>query len=470
MSTLTAAMVETLRQAHPRLVGAQAPEDKLTEAGCAERFARLHADDVRYDHRRQRWLLWQGHRWSPDADGAITRLAITFARMWQRGAIDLEDRDRREAVVKCAIRLERRAMLQAVLDLASNLTPIADAGTWDDTPWLLGVPGGVVDLRTGTMRDGRRDDRITMSTSAAYDPEARSDRWDTAIREILPAPGLADYVQRAIGYSATGVVDQDVWFLTVGGGRNGKTTILGAARRALGDYGGELPASALDARAIGPAYDLATLPGRRFIVAAEAGDSIQLHHDRIKALSGGDGFRVADKYQRSFEFTPRCVLWLSANRRPRISDDSIATWARVRLVPFVASFAGREDRTLRSSLERDPDHQAAILAWLVRGARLYAREGLGSHEAVTTATREYEQDSDPIGEFLNEACDRDASAEVGAADLYRHYRAWADRHSLTDRERLTATAFGRRVSTLFDARRSRTGKAYLGLVQRSIGG
>src|SRR5687767_9474767 len=47
--------------------------DRLTEAGAAERFARLHGDDVRFDHRRRRWLKWEGHRWAPDADAGVTR-------------------------------------------------------------------------------------------------------------------------------------------------------------------------------------------------------------------------------------------------------------------------------------------------------------------------------------------------------------------------------------------------------------
>jgi len=31
--------------------------EPLTEAGAAERFARLHGEQVRFDHRRNRWLV-----------------------------------------------------------------------------------------------------------------------------------------------------------------------------------------------------------------------------------------------------------------------------------------------------------------------------------------------------------------------------------------------------------------------------
>jgi D5 N terminal like len=39
-----------------------------TDAGAARLFADLVGDEVRYDHARRRWLVWENHRWRPDAD------------------------------------------------------------------------------------------------------------------------------------------------------------------------------------------------------------------------------------------------------------------------------------------------------------------------------------------------------------------------------------------------------------------
>jgi phage/plasmid-associated DNA primase len=80
------------------------------------------------------------------------------------------------------------------------------------------------------------------------------------------------------------------------------------------------------------------------------------NHDRVKQL------RAANKYERSFEFDPVCKLWLSSNRKPRVSDDSIAFWAQVRMISYPVSFVGRENRGLRPALERNPEHQVAVLA------------------------------------------------------------------------------------------------------------
>ena len=47
-----------------------------TDAGNGEYFARLYGDRLRYDHRRGRWLLWNGHWWRDDETRTVRRMAI----------------------------------------------------------------------------------------------------------------------------------------------------------------------------------------------------------------------------------------------------------------------------------------------------------------------------------------------------------------------------------------------------------
>jgi putative DNA primase/helicase len=447
-------------------------DDRLTEAGAAERFARLHGDDVRFDHRRGQWLVWDVHRWRRDVDAAITRMALDFARRWQHEALEIEDLQKREAALKASLRLERRDALNSMLGLAHDLKPIADPGdSWDLNPHVLGVPNGVVELRTGYLRAGRREDKISLSTSIAYDPHARSELWDDTLRAILVEDELISFFQAAAGYSATGDTSLDSWFLGYGEGRNGKGTAAHPIRYALGDYALELPASVFDLKTERAPYELARLPARRLVMSSESGDTIRLNHDRIKQLSGGDPMSAANKYERPFEFQPTSKLWLFCNRKPRVTDDTVAFWSRVLLLPFVVSFAGREDTTLRPKLTQDPTHQAAILAWIVRGAVRYLSNGLGKRpEAVIEATKAYRDDQDVLSQFLEQACALDATAETGANDLYEHYIKWADRQHLTTKERLTATMFGRTLGGRFKSRKHRiTGvKLYAGITVRGL--
>ena len=77
----------------------------------------------------------------------------------------------------------------------------------------------------------------------------------------------------------------------------------------------------------------------------------------------------------------------------------------------------------------------------------------------------YQTDSDALGAFLAEACEVAPAAQVGAQALYDHYREWAVRHGLSDKERLGAVAFGRKASERFTRSHTMAGKVYLGVAR-----
>ena len=110
----------------------------------------------------------------------------------------------------------------------------------------------------------------------------------------------------------------------------------------------------------------------------------------------------------------------------------------------------------------------AILAWAVRGCLEWQAKGLAAPAVVVKATAEYEHDSDVLGAFLAEACELVPGSEVGAAELYAHYEAWATTHGLNQRERLSSTAFGRKMAERFQREHRHDGKVYLGVARRHL--
>src|SRR5262249_19537058 len=129
----------------------------------------------------------------------------------------------------------------------------------------------------------------------------------------------------------------------------------------------------------------------------------------------------------------------------------------------------RQRFTVNPALADDLKSEApGILAWCVRGALSWQADGLQAPTVVMEATGDYERDSDPLAAFMAEACDLDSHASVGAKDLFDHDKHWADQQSLSDRERLSSTAFGRKVGERFRQERSRSGKTYFGISRRTL--
>ena len=74
----------------------------LTDAGNGELFAFLFDRRVRYDHKRQRWLLFKQHHWVQDLDGEVRRLAKQVARERLRAAADADDDEARSDATRWA--------------------------------------------------------------------------------------------------------------------------------------------------------------------------------------------------------------------------------------------------------------------------------------------------------------------------------------------------------------------------------
>ena len=83
-----------------------------------------------------------------------------------------------------------------------------------------------------------------------------------------------------------------------------------------------------------------------------------------------------------------------------VLDDSNGFWRRVRLIPFLRQFP--TNLTFQKELVAEGP---GILAWAVQGCLQWQRAGgLLAPSSVTQATEAYERDSDPLTEFLEDAC------------------------------------------------------------------
>jgi putative DNA primase/helicase len=437
-----------------------------TDSGNAELFASLFGDQLRFDHRRNRWLLWTDHWWKPDVDEEVLRLAKEAVRRRYQIAPDLfDDPDEFKAEAKWAVASESRMRLEAALALAQAERPIADSGEgWDADPWLLAVANGVVDLRTGALRGGRPDDRITMHSPVCYVPEAVCPRWLAFLREVFGDDDeLIDFIRRACAYSLTGLTNEECHFC-FGSGCNGEGTFNRVQRDILGDYAANTAFSTLEMSSRNSIpNDLAALYGKRLVTASELNEAVRLNEARMKMLAGQDPVTARFLHSEYFTFVPNAKFWLAVNHKPIVNDDSTGFWRKIRLIPFTQCFEGRADRNLKDALRAE---YSGILAWMVDGCLEWQRRGLDPPPSVRAATEQYRAESDPIAEFLRDRCATDPELTARAGELYLAYQSWALKQGLREREQLTATRFGRLMGQRFPKDSDRDGTFYQGVTLR----
>ncbi len=129
-------------------------------------------------------------------------------------------------------------------------------------------------------------------------------------------------------------------------------------------------------------------------------------------------------HQNSFQFIPEFKLFINTNHLPKISDDTVFSSDRVKVIPFTRFFEEHErDRGLKAFFRR-PENLSGILNWLLEGLRLLNAEGLTVPKPVEQAVDEYREDSDILGLFIKERLTAREGGKIKTKDVYASYEGW----------------------------------------------
>jgi putative DNA primase/helicase len=402
----------------------------LTDLGNAERLIDNRGEDLRYCDPLGGWLCWDGKRWQQDNSGQVYRWAMDTVRGIYHEASEEKNASKRIALGEWAKSSEFASHIDNMIRLARSLVP-ATPDEFDVNPWLLNVQNGTLDLRTGELYPHRRGDMSMKMTSTEYHPDAKAPTWEAFLERAMKHDReMIAFLQRAVGYSLTGVTGEEVLFVIYGSGRNGKSKFLGAIQDTLGlDYAQQMPPQTLMLKRgeTGATSELARLKGARFAATIETGEGGRLDEALVKQATGGDLISARYLYKEYFEYKPTHKIWLATNHKPQVRGTDEGIWSRIILIPFGVFIPPLErDGDLAEKLAAEA---TGILAWAVQGCMDWQRERLALPEVVREATQEYREAMDAIGEFIEERCVIGDEFEIGASDLFAAYKDWASVNS-----------------------------------------
>lgn len=440
---------------------------KHTQLGNAERLVHHHGTFLRYCSAWKSWLVWDGRRWCIDASGKVNRLAHQTVRCIARDIPHGIDEELAKIIKAFARRSESKYELDAMIDIAKSLDGISiTPGDCNRDPMLLNCPNGTINLRTGVLLSHTRADLLTKMIPVKYDPTAQCPLWLSFLDKILGGDqAVIEFLQKAIGYSLTGSVQEKALFFLYGLGDNGKTTLLEVIRAMLGEYAGLAEIDVFMSRNQDSAKErtVADLHGKRFVTASESEEGQRFNESLIKRLTGMGRLVGRRLYSNSFEFDPEFKLFLDANYKPTIRGTDNAVWNRIRLIPFTVSIPkSQQDKELGKKLREE---LPGILAWAVQGCLKWRRDGLGSPTAVEQAGEAYRNEMDLVQEFVDECCEKDAEAKAASNHLYEAFSQWCKQRK---EEPMAPNAFGSRLEEKgYKAGRNATSRLREGLRLKS---
>lgn len=434
------------------------------DTGNAERFIDLFGDNVRYNYTDKSWMWYDGRRWKYDDSGEPKRMVdemLSIMRTPEESSLYVDDTGDLEKQYRAHVKRSRSSAAKtAALKEAEHLVPIISS-TLDVDPYKLNTPSGVLNLVSGAVQPHNAAQNLSKICNAEYTEKRDTPVWDAFLAQIFNQDeAMIRFVQRAVGYSLTGVTDEQCMFICTGDGRNGKSTLLNVFADILGDYACNMQPESLAVKNGGSAVnsDIARLRGVRFATTVEPDEGMRLAEGLVKQLTGGDVVTARRLYGNEFEFRPQCKIWMAANHKPIIRGTDLGIWRRIYLIPFTVQIPDHMvDKSLKYKLR---DEMPGILKWMADGCAMWQREGLNPPLSVQSAGKDYQHEMDVISRFVDECCERSGYETVRAADLYAAYKRWATENN---EYCMSSTRFGKEIGGRFEKRLIKTGTVYVGV-------
>lgn len=413
------------------------PEDNAryhwTDIGNGRLFADWYKDVARYVPERKGWFIFNGKAWERDeSDLHVMKLCKRLADRLLKYATTIADEKKKMDYLRFVGKWQGRSYRETILKDARDAYPV-NISAFDVDPFLFNCQNGTLNLKTGEFHQHRASDLLSKVSGVNYDPAATCTRWERFIDEVmLEDTDKAEFLQKALGYALTGETKYECFFVLYGPtSRNGKGTTMETFMRLMGDYGraGQPESLAQHTKAgNAPTEDIARLAGARFVNFAESGKKMIISAALVKSLTGNDTITARFLNENSFEYRPQFKLFINTNHLPTVSDVTLFSSGRVKIIPFERHFSEAEqDSTLKQVLAQS-GNLSGILNWCLAGLRKIATDGFAMPQSVREATDDYRTNSDRLGRFLEDETEAGELFESSTNEVYARYQWWCARN------------------------------------------
>lgn len=401
------------------------------DAGNGNLFSDLFRGSACYVPERKKWYVFDGRRWAADVGNVkVMELCKTAADALMSYTIQhVSDEKLRGDYIKHISKWQQFKYRETILKDAASVVPVR-LSEFDQDPYLLNCQNGTLNLRDMTFHEHDAGDKLTKICGAEYDPEARCERWDQFIGEVTCGDTeLAAFIQKALGYALTGDTRHECFFILYGAtSRNGKGTLCETMMRLAGEYGRTASPETIahrkysDSRS--PSEDIARLAGSRFVNMSEPDKQMALSAALVKTLTGNDTVNARFLGENSFEYKPQFKIFVNTNHLPYVSDSTLFSSDRIKIIPFNRHFEARErDSSLKAKLAA-PESLSGILNWCIAGLRALRYGGFRMPDAVRKATQQYMESADKIGQFIDSELIKSSEAEEETRIVHAAYQNW----------------------------------------------
>lgn len=300
---------------------------------------------------------------------------------------------------------------------------------------LLPVKNGVINLKTGELRNRTRHDLFSYELDIEWHGlEYDTSCIDTFIDDLMLGDiELIKYVQKIMGYSITGYTFEQLFIILWGNGSNGKHLFIDIFKELFGQFIAKLPKDILikDNNTIGATLPYLTkLFGLRIGIIEENNLKEILNEEIIKEITSGNDIKIRPLFKNEIKIKSMFQLFLCTNNKPGFNINK-TTEKKVKIIPFLAEFKpyNTYDKTnptnklinknIKLILLQNLDQ---LLTWVVKGSIKYFQEGLDIVPSkIIINSHQYIHENDNIDDFINNNYKKTNTGFTTHSDIYSRF-------------------------------------------------
>lgn len=398
------------------------------------------------------WLRWDGKRWIHVDQVLIieyVRLAVQQLRNIARAKGLTGD------VQQALARLSSKAKLKGVVEFSQGYFE-KDASEFDSNPHILNLQNGVLNFLTGKFEDASPSHLVTKIAGASYVEGMKHPDIETLLSCVSPEE--AEWLQVCFGQGLTGMPNpDDKLIIFKGGGSNGKSALIEAVLKAVGNYGVFLPEKTLLSFKSDHSTEKMPLRGARIAILEELPAGAVMPVKRLKDIVGTPQITARGIGKDNVTWDASHTLFISTNYVPIVEETDTGTWRRLKMLLFQKRFVKSVDDvksphdvvgdpTIKVRIPENESGQLdALMTWMVEGAKKFYQDGRVmpiEPQSVIDATNEWRHDSDVVFDFFTTHLEQDSASHIAVSDLLNEFNKFQAENG---RSRWSSNVLRRRI-------------------------
>jgi P4 family phage/plasmid primase-like protien len=295
-------------------------------------------------------------------------------------------------------------------------------------PNKIVLNNGILDMETLALEPFNTKDFLLIHVPVTYDKTAGCPLIEQFIKEVV-GPEQLPIIQEWLGYQLYLGLPFHKSIILLGGGDNGKSTLINLIGRFLGK---ENMSSVTLQALCSNRFAQANLYSKLANLCADLPDRALGHTGMFKMLVGGDMVPAERKFKDPFEFENTCKLTFSANKIPQTTDDTIAYFRRWIIIFCQNYFPPEKANPKILDYICTPQEFSGLLNWALDGLKRLMENGQFSLSRTWEQERErYLASSNSAQAFIEKAIEySDEGESIAKEDLYEAYVKYCKQNGL----------------------------------------